>query len=73
MKTLHLRRERDETGISGVGIVAEGVQFSDGTCAMRWLSDLTSTAVYADIERVKAIHGHGGATMIAFDDEGSTA
>lgn len=30
-----LERTIDITGISGTGIVAEGIQFSDGTVAMR--------------------------------------
>jgi len=30
-----LRRLVDETGVSGTGVVAEGVEFSDGTVALR--------------------------------------
>ena len=33
-----LQRNEDETGVSGTGIVAEGVEFSDGTVALRWTS-----------------------------------
>ena len=46
--------------------MAEGVLFSDGTVAMRWLSQHTSTAVYKDIHDVEVIHGHNGDTRIVF-------
>jgi L-alanine-DL-glutamate epimerase-like enolase superfamily enzyme len=64
-----LRRNEDETGISGVGEVAEGVQFTDGTCAMRWRTALASTAVYDSVDDVEAIHGHQGRTLIVWVDE----
>lgn len=36
MEIFELVRNNDVTGISGVGVVAEGVIFSDGTVALRW-------------------------------------
>jgi hypothetical protein len=36
MKTFELYRIDDATGISGTGIVAQGVVFDDGTCAFGW-------------------------------------
>ena len=68
MKRFHLRRNVDETGVSGTGRVAEGVVFADGSAVLRWLSAHTSTAVYASINEVIAIHGHGGKTLIVFED-----
>lgn len=65
-----LQRVEDETGVSGTGIVAEGVQFSDGTVAMRWRSHIRSTVFYESIKACEAIHGHGGRTRIVFLDEG---
>ena len=59
-----LRRMEDESGVSGVGLVAEGVRFTDGTAAMRWRTGTASTAVYASMADVEAIHGHGGKTVI---------
>src|SRR4051794_16547249 len=32
-----LHRDQDISGVSGVGVVAEGVAFTDGTVALRWL------------------------------------
>lgn len=63
-----LHRVTDETGISGTGRVAEGVQFSNGWCAMVWLTAHTSCAFYTSIDEVTAIHGHAGKTHIVFDD-----
>lgn len=40
---------------------------------MRWNTATRSTAIYASLEDVAAIHGHGGKTVIVFnqDDEGT--
>lgn len=57
-------RDEDPTGVSGIGIVAEGVEFSDGSVAMRWLSEHASTAVWASIESMITVHGHQGRTRI---------
>ena len=45
MKPFWLERFEDENGISGVGRVAEGVVFSNGWCAMTWLTEHTSIAL----------------------------
>lgn len=59
MKRFELHRRVDETGMSGTGRVAEGVQFDNGTCVLAWLTEWTSTAVYPDIATLEHIHGHG--------------
>lgn len=63
-----LIRDDDKTGMSGTGVVAEGVEFSDGSCAMRWLTPVGSTGFYPSIKAVEYIHGHGGATRAVFAD-----
>lgn len=75
-RRFHLVRDTDVTGISGTGVVAEGVQFSDGTVVMRWLSAGTArpdvvrptTVVHDDVESVVALHGHNGATRVEWID-----
>jgi hypothetical protein len=67
-RRFRLFRDVDETGISGVGDVAYGVMFGDGSCAMRWNTIYTSTAIYASIQDVEVIHGHGGLTRIEWID-----
>lgn len=61
-----LWRVVDETGISGTGLIAEGALFSDGTCALRWLTKHHSTALYENLATLVAIHGHGGKTQVRF-------
>ena len=65
-RLFELQRDVDETGVSGVGVVAHGIVFPDGSVAMRWATGTASTAVYASIEDVEAIHGHGGKTRAIF-------
>jgi hypothetical protein len=68
MKLFHFYRIQDQSGVSGTGPVVEGVQFSNGWCALRWISQRSSVAFYQSIEDVKAIHGHGGQTEIIVHD-----
>lgn len=63
-----LDRREDATGISGTGPVAEGVAFSDGTAVLRWTTAHRSTAVYASMAELEAIHGHEGRTVVAWVD-----
>ena len=64
VRTFHLQRDEDVSGVSGVGIVADGVVFPDGVTVVRWRGKRQSTVVWPSIEDVEAIHGHGGATRI---------
>ncbi len=66
MKCFQMRRTEDETGVSGIGIVAEGVEFDNGKVALTWLANplLTSVAIYDRMDDVILIHGHGGKTTI---------
>ena len=66
MDMFHLRRDIDETGVSGTGIVAEGVRFSDGTVAIRWRGRHASTVVWAHIDDAIAVHGHDGKTQVVW-------
>ncbi len=71
MKRFILERFEDATGVSGVGIVAEGVQFSDGRCSMRWITPKgpSSTAMYDSVRDLSKIHGHGGSTVVVWVDK----
>jgi hypothetical protein len=63
-----LDRTEDHSGVSGTGIVAEGVEFGDGTAVLRWVVGLRSTAVYESMSDVVAIHGHNGSTQVVWVD-----
>lgn len=70
-----LLRGEDVRGVSGIGVVAWGVEFPDGVVALRWASDWPTSVVFHDkgIEAVKAVHGHDGRTQIVWHDEGALA
>lgn len=68
MRRFNLIRKEDASGVSGVGNVAQGIQFDDGTCAMRWLTATASTAFYDSVNDVVVIHGHEGRTQVLFVD-----
>lgn len=72
MKFFWLKRNEDVSGTSGVGIVAEGVIFSNGCCSLHWLTKYSSVAYYQSLEELKAVHGHNGATEIVFEMKGSS-
>ena len=63
-----LNRLKDASGISGTGIVAEGVQFSTGKCVLTWLVLVSSIVVYDSIEDLIAVHGHNGSTRVEWLD-----
>ena len=69
MRRFVLNRKEDETGVSGIGIIAEGVQFSDGLCVLCWLTEVSSIGTfYNNIDILDEIHGHDGKTVIEWID-----
>jgi hypothetical protein len=68
MKLFHFYRIEDHSGVSGTGPVVEGVEFTNGWCALRWCSSKSSICFYKSLEDVKSIHGHGGKTEIVVHD-----
>lgn len=50
----------------------EGVEFSDGTVAVRWLTERRSTSLWANLEDLMAVHGHPEyGTLVDWLDEPS--
>jgi hypothetical protein len=68
MRRFNLVRNEDETGVSGTGNVAQGIQFDTGACAMAWLTSVSSVAIYGSIDDIVFIHGHGGKTVVEWLD-----
>lgn len=66
MRLFELHRDADATGVSGTGVVAEGVLFSNGKAALSWCTAHTSIAIYDDVETLVAIHGHNGSTRLVW-------
>ena len=69
MRRFELHRDTDETGISGTGVIAEGVEFGDGTATLRWKTSTRSTGFYDSMRDLETIHGHQGQTRIVWVDE----
>jgi len=69
MRRFLLVRDRDLTGVSGIGIVAEGAEFTSGLAVMRWLREPYAVGVFQSVADLIAIHGHEGATHIHFLDQ----
>lgn len=67
-RRFELIRWEDVSGVSGVGLVALGVEFPDGSCAVRWLGETPTTTVYNGIADVEHIHTHGGKTELRWVD-----
>jgi hypothetical protein len=66
MRLFHLLRHQDASGVSGTGVVAEGVEFSDGSICLKWTTKLNCTGLYRSVHELIAIHGHGGKTEVVW-------
>lgn len=64
-----LHRAEDASGVSGTGLVAEGVEFTSGMVAITWLSPHRAVNVYESIRTVEELHGHEGRTRVVFVDK----
>ena len=67
MRTFKLKRNQDLSGVSGTGIVAEGVVLSDGECVLHWLSAFGSISIYRTMDDLVRVHGHEGASEVVYD------
>ena len=67
-RTFDLVRFHDVSGVSGEGIVAQGVQFPDGQVALQWPKPGRAVAVWDSVDALLSIHGHNGLTVVRFHD-----
>lgn len=68
MRMFVLEQDEDVSGVSGIGTVAEGVEFTDGSVVLKWIvGDHQSTVVWpGGMASVVAIHGHDGRTRLSY-------
>lgn len=66
MRTFNIMRTEDVSGISGTGIVAEGVEFHDGQAAISWFGRYHILEVAVSLDTWLAVHSHDGRTHIEF-------
>lgn len=64
-----LVRDVDVNGVSGEGVVADGVRWPDGTVSVRWRGDDPSIVFWNSVAAVERRSGHGGLTRIVWVDE----
>lgn len=69
-RRFQLLRIEDASGVSGTGVVAEGIRFRDGFAVYRWLTAPATTQFADSIHDIQRIHGHDYRTVINWlDDE----
>ena len=68
MRRFLLIRDEDVSGVSGTGVVAEGVVFSTGKVVLSWCSAYRSVTVYDTIGDLETVHGHEGRTRTEWLD-----
>ena len=71
-KPFVLVRQTDVSGVSGTGIVANGILWPDGHAVIHWTGSPypTTTPHPGGMESVLAVHGHGGATRVVWQSIG---
>jgi hypothetical protein len=57
-------RTHDVSGVSGTGVVAQVVEFSNGRAVMNWTREPHATTVYLSLSDLLSVHGHGGASKL---------
>lgn len=68
MRLFLLVRREDVSGVSGVGVVAEGIEFANGTCIMLWRRQPYNMGIYRSSNALLETHGHDGRTSIKWMD-----
>lgn len=64
--TFDVYRKEDATGTSGIGVVAMGCVFPDGTTIVQWQTHVRSVVIYGSMADALYIHGHGDKTGFRF-------
>ena len=83
-RRFELHRDTDVSGVSGTGVVADGVEFPDqltvrfddgqhltlpaGWVRLTWRGESSSTALWPSVGDVEKVHGHNGATRVVWVD-----
>ena len=73
LRIFRVVRDEDVSGVSGTGVIAEGVLFSNGKVVVNWISMHKILEVVDSVAEWEAVHGHEGRTKIVWDDEATEA
>lgn len=63
-RMFELHRDEDETGVSGTGVIADGVVFPDGSVVLKWKTATSSTTIFKSVDDMLKVHGHAGKTRM---------
>ncbi len=69
MRRFELHRTEDVSGVSGIGHVADGVEWEDCSATIHWLGSRPSWVHWDSIDDAIEIHGHGGKTEFIYLDD----
>lgn len=56
MKTFHIVRHADESGVSGTGTVLQGVEFDSGLVIIQWLVPPFGLGLYMSFKDFQKVH-----------------
>ena len=68
LRRFWLYRREDQSGVSGTGYVAEGVEWTDGRVDVRFLSTHKTDNGFPNLKELMNLHGHDGGTEIVWID-----
>ena len=68
LRRFWLYRKEDQSGVSGVGYVAEGVEWTDGRVDVRFLSPHKTDNGFPNMKELLNLHGHNGYTEVIWVD-----
>lgn len=69
MRIFQLDRVKDISGVSGTGLVAEGIEFEDRQVVLRWYNTGAIT-IFRNIQDCRKVHCAGDHTRIIHDGYG---
>jgi hypothetical protein len=69
IRPFSLKRNEDETGISGTGMVAYGAVLPSGKVIIEWTTENKTIEMFKDIDEMIRLHGHEGKTQIEYTKE----
>ena len=70
MRDFQLDRVKDIAGISGTGLVAEGIEFTDGQVVLRWYNTGAIT-IFKNMQQLRQVHCAGKHTRIIHNGMGT--
>lgn len=86
LRKFELHRDADATGVSGTGVVADGVVFEhpvtvkyddgyevtlpSGWVRLVWRGPDSSTVHWPDLDTAMRVHGHNGLTRVVWINDG---